>query len=68
MKLSGLLIAVAAGTLFAAPVLADRHVEVQRTVVTHTDNGWHGGRHIRRHKVCRTRWVHHRRVTRCYWR
>jgi hypothetical protein len=53
-----------AAAFTAAPAMADRIV-VQRTVVHHTDNGWH---HDRRHRVCRTRWVHHHRVTRCTWR
>lgn len=73
MKLSGLtIIAVAAGSLFAAaPVAAQHQVEVHRTVTTTTttNGGYHANRwHNRRHKVCRTRWVNHHRVTRCYWR
>jgi hypothetical protein len=74
MKLSGFtLAAIAAGTLFAAaaPAEAQHRVEVHRTVVTtHTSNNgnWHANRHVRRHKICRTRWQHHHRVTRCYWR
>lgn len=77
MKLSCLtLAAIAAGTLFAAaPAVAQRHVEVQRTTTTTTT---HGGdvrverhvdrQHVRRHQVCRTRWVNHHRVRRCTWR
>ena len=25
-------------------------------------------RPYQRHKVCQTRWVHHHKVTRCFWR
>ena len=77
MKLSGLtLAALAAGTLFAAgPAMAQHHVEVQRTTTTTTTHN--GGvyvehrtdRHVNhRRQVCRTRWVNHHRVRRCYWR
>jgi hypothetical protein len=77
MKLSGLtMIAIAAGSLFAAaPAAAQRQVEVHRTVTTtRTVNGgdWHDNRRYeRRHhrrKVCTKRWVNHHRVTRCRWR
>jgi len=74
MKLPGLtMIAIAAGSLFAAaPAAAQRHVEVHRTVTTTrvTNGGWHDNNrhHVRRHKVCRTRWVNHHRVKRCSWR
>ena len=70
MKISGiaLIAAVVASGLTAAPSFADRQVRVHKTVVTshretHTTNNWHN----RRHKVCHTRWVHHRKVTRCNW-
>ena len=75
MKLSGIALAaaIAVGTIAAAPVAAqervsERHVEVHRTVTTSTnrhDNGWH--HQVRRHKVCRTHWYHHRKVRRCTW-
>ena len=70
MKISGiaLIAAVVASGLAAAPSFADRQVEVHKRVVTshretHTTSNWHN----RRHKVCHTRWVHHRKVTRCNW-
>lgn len=73
MKLSGitLIAGMAVGAIVATPVgaqerVSERHVEVQRTVTNHTDNGWH--HQVRRHKVCRTHWYHHRKVTRCTWR
>ena len=58
-------IALTAATLLgsiavATPALADRVVETHTTVV-HRD-ARHYGPH---HRVCRTTWVHHRRVTRC---
>jgi hypothetical protein len=69
MKLTGLsLIAtlVAGSVAFAAPASAqNRHVEVKRTTVVHNE------RHVvnhRKHKVCSTRWVNHRKVRRCVWR
>lgn len=78
MKLSGLaIIAVTAGSLFAvAPVTAQRQVEVHRTVTTttttnggyHDDRRWHSERRHHKHKTCRSRWVNHHRVTRCWWR
>jgi len=73
MKLSGIAIiaAIAAGTVAAAPAVAqdrvsEHKVEVHRTVTTTTDrhdNGWHHA--VRRHKVCRTHWYHHHKVRRC---
>jgi hypothetical protein len=70
MKLPKLAIAaaVAAGALVATPVVAQTHVEVNRTVTTTktVNGGWHPK--WRRHKVCRTHWYHHRKVTRCTWR
>jgi len=74
MKLSGIALAaaIAVGTVAAAPAAAqerisERQVEVHRTVTTtRHDNGWH--HQARRHKVCRTHWYHHRKVTRCTWR
>lgn len=76
MKLSGipLIAGLALGAIMAAPAAAqgrvsERQVEVHRTVTTSTtrhDNGWH--HQARRHKVCRTHWTHHRKVTRCTWR
>jgi hypothetical protein len=70
MKLSGLalLAGIAVSSLAVAPAMAQRHVEVSRTVTTHTETngGWHP--EWRRHKVCRTHWYNHRKVTRCKWR
>ena len=70
MKLSGiaLIAVVATSALAASPAFADRQVVVHKTVVSshresHTTSNWHN----RRHKVCHTRWVHHRKVTRCNW-
>ncbi len=70
MKLSGLSLIAAAvvGALTAAPALAQRHVEAHRTVVaTHRCPGWNNNhrRAWQNHRHCTTRWVHHRRVTRC---
>ena len=75
MKYSGIALfaAFAVGAITAAPVAAqdrvsEHRVEVHRTVTTTTnrhDNGWHHG--MRRHKVCRTHWYHHRKVRRCTW-
>jgi hypothetical protein len=70
MKLSGLalLAAVAFSGIAATPTLAQERVEVHRTVTTTTTTHRHGWRHhVRRHKVCRTHWYHHRKVTRCTW-
>jgi len=76
MKLSGIALAaaIAVGTVAAAPAVAqqrvsEHQVEMHRTVATSTtrhDNGWH--HQVRRHKICRTHWYHHRKVTRCTWR
>jgi len=73
MKLSGIALfaGIAVSAIAAAPVAAQDHVsehrvEVHRTVTTSDDrhdNGWR--HHIGRHKVCRTHWYHHRKVTRC---
>jgi hypothetical protein len=68
MKIAIALVAAATAALVAGPATADR-VVVQRTVVSHhEDNRWHGGWHNRHHRVCRTQWYHHRRVTRCFYR
>jgi hypothetical protein len=71
MKLSGLALIAAIALGGAAPALAQDKVEVHRTVTTTTSSDgpdvrhhWHHGRH----KVCRTHWYHHRKVTRCTWR
>jgi len=73
MKLSGiaLIAGIAVGAIAATPAAAqervsEHKVEVHRTVTTSTerhDNGWH--HQVRRHKVCRTQWYHHRKVRRC---
>lgn len=71
MKLSGLalLAAVALSGIAATPTIAQDRVEVHRTVTTTTTrHGSHWRHHMRRHKVCRTHWYHHRKVTRCTWR
>ena len=68
------IIAMIAGLgLFAvAPLGAQDRVQLHRTEVTRTTStttegaGRHDGWHKR--KVCRTHWVHHRKVTRCTWR
>jgi hypothetical protein len=68
MKVSGLLLtAVAAASFAAAPALADQ-VVVHETTTTHTETHHAGIAHMHRHKVCRSQWWHHRRVTRCTWR
>ena len=62
-RLSLLAAALAGSIAAAAPAVAQRHVEVQRTTTTVSDtraHRWHGG-----HQVCQTRWYHHRRVRRC---
>ena len=69
MKYSGLtvLAAIAAGSLAAAPMLAQTHVEMHRTTtVTTTDHGMHHEMHGKR-KVCHMRWKHHHRVRHCTW-
>jgi len=71
MKLNrlALLAAFAASSFASAPLLAQRHVEVERTTTTTTvtnNAGW-GHHKMRRHKVCRTHWYHHRKVQRCTW-
>jgi len=70
MKLIGLsLLAAVSLAGSAVPASAQmRHVEVSRTttVVEHRGNYRHN-RH-ERHKVCRSQWKHHHRVTRCFWR
>jgi len=70
MQLTGLalLAGIAASSLAATPVVAQTHVEVNRTVTTTktVNGGWHPRWH--RHKVCRTHWYHNRKVTRCTWR
>lgn len=72
MKLLGLtlLAGLAVSAVVATPASAQRHVEVERHTTRTTTRGAdvHIDRHVRRHKVCRTRWVHHRKVTRCSWR
>jgi hypothetical protein len=72
MKLTGLsLIAtILAGSIaLAAPASAqERHVEVSRTTRTVVHNDRHVQVNHRKHKVCSTRWVHHRKVRRCTWR
>jgi hypothetical protein len=70
MKLAGLalLAAVAFSGVAVTPAIAQDRVEVHRTVTTTTRT--HGPRwrhHMRRHKVCRTHWYHHRKVRRCTW-
>jgi hypothetical protein len=69
LKCLALLGAFAASSFAAAPVLAQRHVEVERTTTTTTVTNKPGWNHheVRRHKVCRTHWYHHRKVRRCTW-
>jgi hypothetical protein len=69
MKLSGrtVLAAIAAGSLAAAPMLAQTHVEMHRTTtVTTTNHNMHRSMHGKR-RVCHTRWVHHHKVRKCTW-
>jgi hypothetical protein len=71
MKLIGLSF-LAAVTLTGAAVPASaqnmRHVEVSRTTtVTEHRSNYRHNRH-QRHKVCRSQWKNHHRVTRCFWR
>ena len=74
MKLTGFALAIAVITapfatasVEAQPVRSERHVEVHRTV-THNvvRNGPRANRH--RQRVCKTRWVNHRKVRRCSYR
>ena len=72
MKLPAIALVAGLGLFAAAPLAAQDRVELHRTEVTRTttttthDNGQHLGWHKR--KVCRTHWVHHRKVTRCTWK
>ena len=71
MKLTGFALAIAVITAPLAGVIAqpvqERHVEVHRTVnktvVRHGPRANH-----RRYRVCKTRWVNHRKVRRCSYR
>jgi len=67
MKLSGLalLASIALSGVAVTPAAAD--VVVHRTVTTSHTERHHGWAHHNR-KVCRTHWVHHRKVTHCTWR
>ncbi len=68
MKLSHML---AAGAALA--VAATAPVAAQTRVTTHTTTTVtkvHGPLHILPHhknKICKTRWVHHRKVTKCWY-
>jgi len=66
---TALIAALGLGMAAVAPVAAQEHVEVHRTVATTTtttttNNGaWHADRHS--HRVCHTYWRHHHKMKRC---
>ena len=62
-----ILAATALALVATAPVAAETRVTTHTTTVTKV----HGPMHILPHhnrKVCRTRWVHHRKVQKCFYK
>jgi hypothetical protein len=68
--MKGLQRALAAALLTAATLgtAAEAQVVTTRTTTVHRQVRYGPGYRHHRRQVCTTRWYHHRRVRRCFWR